>query len=261
MPPIDTLNQPARRQFAMATIAALGFLSAPAFAWDWTLGSMVFGSGQITRTQRQVSGFKGLSLDLSANVEIIQGDTEGVLIETDDNVAPLIETVVEGDQLKIRLAKRLVSFEPKTLKITVNARTIERIDIAGSGEVRAAKLQSTTLATHLAGSGAIRIAALNVDSLSVSISGSGHFYAGGHADSVRSNIAGSGNLKTATLAAKHVKVDIAGSGNAKVRASQTLKVSIAGSGDVGYYGDPAVSQSVAGSGSIRKLGAATSAGE
>jgi hypothetical protein len=267
MPPIEARDLHAKRRFAMKSVVAmalagaLGLLSAPAFAWDWPFGAQVLGSGQITKTQRQVTGFKGLSLDLPSNVEIVQGDAEGVLIETDDNIAPLIETVVEGNQLKIRLAQRSASIKPGTLKITVNARTIDSIAIAGSGDVKAAKLESGNLATQISGSGAIRITTLKVDSLSVSISGNGDFRAGGHADSVRASISGSGNIRTATLMAKDVKLSIAGSGNARVRASQTLKVSIAGSGDVGYYGDPAVSQSVAGSGSIRKLGAAASAGE
>jgi hypothetical protein len=248
----------------VAVSASLIFLSAPAlawtWAWDWPSGLKVAGSGQITTTQREVHGFNGVSLELPANVQIVQGDAEGVVIVTQENIAPMIETVVENEQLKIRLARRFSSINTSSLKITVNARRLEHIAISGSGDIRSEKIQSPKLDADIAGSGDIRIASLNVDLLSVSISGNGDFSAGGRADTVRTSIAGSGNLNTGTLAAKNVKLSIAGSGDAKVWASQDIDISIAGSGDVGYYGSAAVTQSVAGSGRIKKLGVAPSPG-
>ncbi len=238
---------------AAITVTGALLLGTPAMAWDWPFGTAVVGSGQVTKTQRQLTGFKGLSLELPSNVEIVQGDTEGVLIETDQNIAPLIDTVVENDQLKIRLVQRSKSLKPTSLKITVQARTIEHISISGSGDVRARKLQSPTLETRISGSGDIHIDMLDAESLTVAISGSGDFFAGGRANTARLNIAGSGDVKAGTLAAKHVTLSIAGAGAAKVWATETLNVRIAGSGDVDYYGDAAVSQSVAGSGRVRRL--------
>ena len=252
--------RPLQALAAVTLAATLGLLCAPAQAWDWSLGTRVAGSGQITTVQRQVTGFKGIALEVPAMVNVVQGDSEGVLIETDDNIAPLIEAVVENDQLKIRLAQRFTSIRPKSLKVTVNARLVESLSISGSGDIQSSQLKSGTLATRISGSGDIRIAKLDVDTLSVSISGNGDFSAGGRADSVRSSISGSGDIKTSTLAARNVKLSIAGSGNAQVWASQGLTISIAGSGDVGYYGDAAVTQSVSGSGRIKKLGAAPAAG-
>ncbi len=238
----------------IALAGTLALLCAPAMAWDWSFGTKVLGSGQVTQTKRQVVGFKGLSLDVASVVEIIQGDSEGVLIETDENIAPLIETVVENEQLKIRSMPRSRSFKPTSLKITVHARAIERITVSGSGDVKVGKLQSPSLEVRISGSGDIHIAALDAGSLSVAIAGSGDFLAGGRANTVRLDIAGSGDVKAAALAARNVTLSIAGSGEAKVWATETLRVQIAGSGDVDYYGEAAVSQSVVGSGRVRKLG-------
>lgn len=256
----DANHSPLKTITALALAGALSLPGLPALAWDWTPGKVVLGSGQVIKTQRQVSSFKSLTLELPANVEIVQGDTEGVLIETDDNIAPLIETVVENEQLKIRPARRFTAFKTKTTRITIHARAMDNISISGSGEVKAQKLQSSALAIQISGSGDIRIATLDVDTLSVSISGNGDFQASGRADSVQTSIAGSGNIKTARLAAKNVKLSIAGSGNAQVWANQTLSISIAGSGNVDYHGDATVSQSVMGSGRIRKVGATPTPG-
>lgn len=242
---------------ALVLVGSLGLLGpAPAFAWDWGFGSKVEGSGQVAKTPRPASGFKSLSIEVPAQVEIVQGSFEGVSIETDDNIAPLIETVVERDELKLRLIKRSTSLKPTLLKITVNVRNLEKVAISGYAKLTLDKLQTPSLELHVAGSGDVRMAALATDALAISISGSGDVSASGRADSVRASISGSGDLKLANLAAKAVKISIAGSGSAKVWASQTLNVSVAGSGDVAYFGDAAVTQSVAGSGSVKRLGAA-----
>ena len=251
---MSRFNSRAKTVMALTIVAAASVLSVSALAWDLPFGNRVAGSGQVTQVKRVVQGFKGIDLEVPANVEIIQGDTEGVQIETDDNIATLIETVVEKEQLKIRMAQRMTGIKPSKLKITVQARAIESLAIAGAGGFQAEKLKSPSLAARISGSGDMRIGNLDVDTLTLSISGNGDFAAGGRADTVRTSISGSGDVKTVNLAAKNVKLSISGSGDAKFWATESLTVSIAGSGDVGYYGDAAVTQSVSGSGRIKKLG-------
>lgn len=243
---------------ALILLGVCGFAATTASAWDWTFGTKVTGSGNIKSETRNVSGFTGISLSLPANVEIVQGNSEGIVIETDDNISPLIETVVDSGSLKIRFKERNMSVSTKTLNMTVNVKTLDSLSVAGSGDLRAAKLQVPKLKTSIAGSGDVRIASLDADTLTLSIAGSGDFSAGGKANTVEGKIAGSGDIKIGVLAANNVKISIAGSGDATVWAKDTLTVSVAGSGDVAYYGDAKVTQSVAGSGSVKRLGSAPS---
>jgi len=237
--------------------AAIG-TSSEAAAFDWSPGGSksVSGSGNVKTETRNVSGYTGIALSLSASVEIRQGGSEGVTIETDDNILPLIETVVENATLKIRPATRNTSFSSKNMKIVVSARNLDRIDIAGKGDIHSDALKVADLKAGISGAGDLRIKSLEADALSVSIAGSGDFEAGGQAASMRANIAGSGDIKAAKLDAKTVEINIAGSGDATVWARNTLKVSIAGSGDVQYYGDAQLQNSIWGSGSVKRLGAA-----
>ena len=241
---------------ALIAVGLLGFVAAPASAWDWGFGAKVSGSGTIKTEARAVSGFTGISLSVPAIADIVQGGSEGISIETDDNILPLIETVVDEGKLKIRFKDRNMSVSTKTLKMTINVKTIDSLAVAGSGDLRAAKLQVAKLKTSIAGSGDVRIASLDADTLTVSIAGSGDFTAEGKANTVEGKVAGSGDMKIGKLAASNVKLSIAGSGDATVWAKDTLTVSVAGSGDVAYYGDAKVSQSVAGSGSVKRLGSA-----
>ena len=223
------------------TTALLGLIafSPSSFAWDWNWGwgaNTVKGSGIVKTESRNVSGFSSIAVSIPANVTIAQGDAEGVVLEADDNILPLIETMIEDRALLIRFREKNQSVKTSTLKLTINAKSVEGISVAGSGAVHAAILRSPTLKARISGSGDMNIGNLEADSLIVSVAGSGNFTASGKA--------------------RNVEVRIAGSGDATVWAKETLNVSVAGSGDVKYYGDANVSQSVAGSGSVKRLGAA-----
>jgi Putative auto-transporter adhesin, head GIN domain len=248
-----------RRAVAAGTVrlAAAGLLIAVAAAPVWGLGVDVKGSGNVVKTSRSVTGLTGIALEAPVKVTVVQGtDTaasEGVVIETDDNVAPLIETVVERGQLVIRFARGTGSVSTKVLNVIVNARTIEQLAVGGSGTITSAKLQSAALKCSIGGSGDIRIAQLQAGNLRVTVAGSGTFEAAGRADEIDASIAGSGDIKAGNLAAERIKLGISGSGDAVVRANSTLNVSIAGSGDVAYYGNARVTQALAGSGKVRRV--------
>jgi len=239
---------------AIPLITVISAFSLSAQAWGW--GKSVSGSGNIKIENRNVSDFKAISLSLPATVELRQGTTEGLTIETDDNLLPLIETIVESGTLKLRPVDKGTNCKTKILKIVINLKNIDTLSVAGSGDFLAASLKAVSLKVSVAGSGDVRIKSLTTDFLKISIAGSGDLTAGGKAAVVEASIAGSGNVRTDKLEAKNVKISVAGSGDAVVWATETLKLSIAGSGDIKYYGDAQVTKSIAGSGSVTRLGVA-----
>lgn len=238
--------------------AALACVAAPTPAMAWPFGGeKVEGSGSVTRQTRQVERFTGISLELPAQLELRMGNTEGITIETDDNLQRLIETEVDDGVLRIRPTKRNLNLRARTMKIVVNARQIERLSLGGSGTIDAEALRAPNLRFNLGGSGRIRVASLDTERVSISVGGSGDFRAnGGKAREVSVSIGGSGNVDLGKVAADSASVSVAGSGDVTVWARNALSMSIAGSGDVNYYGDPQVRRSVAGSGEARRLGGA-----
>lgn len=247
---------PARRQIG-ALLLATGViaLSAPAaMAWGWGSGEHIKGNGNIGKQSRELGHFSALSAGLGGSVEVRLGNSESVSIETDDNLLPQIETVVENGTLRIRPLKRDLRLEPHSLKIIVNARTIERIAVGGSANVEAPRLKGPKLQFDIGGSGSISAPELESQSVSVSLGGSGGFKASGMTDQLQISIGGSGKVQTGQLATRETSVSIGGSGQATVWAKQSLSVTVAGSGDVSYYGDPQLSKSIMGSGSIKRLG-------
>lgn len=229
-----------------------------AHAADWGFGSeRVQGSGKIVRQQRELGHFTGVSNALAAKVEIRIGNAESVTVETDDNLLPLVQTVVEDGMLKIQTSKRNLNLQTRTMKIIVQAKSVDHVSLGGSGAIDSDTLRGRKVQVDLGGSGDIRLKGIEADTLAVSLGGSGDMKAaGGTAKNVSISIGGAGDVHLGPVQSNSVTVSIGGSGNATVWAKDALSLTVAGSGDVNYYGDPRVTKTVAGSGTAHRLGAA-----
>nr|WP_295772242.1 head GIN domain-containing protein [Rhodoferax sp.] len=253
------MHSPSRRKLssvlsALALLAVLG--PAVSHAEGWEFGSKtVAGSGHASSVKRELAAFHEIAVSLAGKVELVQGNNEGIAIEADDNLLPLIETVVKNGELIIRPVKGINLSGNPSIKITVYARNIDNLSLSGSANLTAARLVSPKLAGSIAGSGRITIKDLQSDALSISIAGSGRFEAQGTAKAMDVNIAGSGDVNVSKLSAQDVKVSIAGSGDAALWVRKSLTVSIAGSGDVRYYGEGTLrDSSIMGSGHVKQIG-------
>lgn len=239
----------------LACAAPLTQSTAQAAPWGWG-SSKVEGNGVIKRQQRELGHFTGVANTLNAKVDIRIGNTESVSIETDENLLPLVETVVEDGMLKIQPTKRNTDLRTRTMKIVVQAKALDRISLGGSGTIDSEALRAPKLQVDLGGSGTINLKGVDADSMAINLGGSGDLNtAGGAAKNVSISIGGTGNVKMGRVRSDSVSVTIAGSGEATVWAKNALSLTVAGSGDVNYYGDPQVTTTVLGSGSTRRLGA------
>lgn len=216
----------------------------------------VRGSGKAASEQRNVAEFQAIGLSGSMDLTVRQGATQSVQVEADDNLLPLLETVVEtgsnGATLQVRWAKGKSLYTRSKVHVTVVVPKLTALAASGSGDLKVEAFNTPVLKLAIAGSSDARMNNLTVGDLVVSISGSGDVAANGTAGKVMVSIAGSGDVRLGELKADDVSVTIAGSGDAAVNANKTLNVRIAGSGDVSYTGNAAVKSRVAGSGSVTK---------
>ncbi|WP_296952000.1 head GIN domain-containing protein [uncultured Massilia sp.] len=253
---IPTAIPTARRRFLAGACALACVAAAPqAGAWGWG-SETVEGRGPVRRQERSVGRFDGLSVAVPGTVEVRTGNAEGVTIETEDNLLPLIETVVEDRTLKIRARSR-TNLRTRNLRIVVQVRELDRMTLAGSANVDIDAMRGQRVRFDIGGSGEIRVRRVEGGDLSVNLGGSGKLQAGdGSARKLSVSVAGSGNVDLGKVRTDTASVNVAGSGNARLWVRDALSLTVAGSGDVDYYGDPQVSKSVVGSGSLRRLGSA-----
>jgi hypothetical protein len=249
---------PRRRLLGACALAfaASAFVTAPAGAWSFGSSEQVQGNGNVKRQAREVGHFTGLAMSLPGKVEVRSGAGEGITIEADDNLLPLIETVVEDGTLTIR-NKHKVSIRTRNLKIVVQARELDRLALAGSGSVDADRVTGSRVRFDIGGSGSMKVRKAEGESIDVNLGGSGELKVDeGSARSLSASIGGSGNIDMARVRVDKASVTVAGSGDATLWIRNNLNLTVAGSGDVNYYGDPQISKSVVGSGGAKRLGAA-----
>ena len=250
------ITRPNLRTLLLSAAIACAALPLAAGAWPFG-GDRVEGNGKIVRQARQAAGFTGVSMGVPGELQLRIGASDSITIETDDNLQPLIETVVEDGVLRIRTTSNNRDLRTEHLKITVQARSIERLSVGGSGTISAAALRGARLNLDVGGSGTIAVASVDSDEVAAKVAGSGDIVVkGGSVRNLTVSVAGSGDVDLGQVAVSDAKVKVAGSGDVTVWAKDTLAMSIAGSGDVRYYGDPRVDRKVAGSGEARRLGGA-----
>lgn len=218
------------------------------------LAETVKGNGVIRTQARPVSGFTAVALGMPAHVEIRQGSAEGVTIEADENLLPLIETTVQRGSLEIKPARKNLQLESKAIKVVVQARQLDGLAIGGSGVMAAQALKADRLKLDLGGSGEIDIGRLEAQQVAVAIGGSGNVRLAGVSKRVSVAIGGSGSVDAPSLVADEAEVSVAGSGDTSLAVRTSLQVTVAGSGNVRYSGDPSVTRTVVGSGRIRRVG-------
>jgi hypothetical protein len=214
----------------------------------------VRGSGNVTSEDRSVSDIERVSLMGTGDLTVIQGDTEGLTIEAEDNILPLLTSDMNGRELQLGVKKGTSISPTKPIRYTLKVKSLTRISVSGSGNVNSDKLDVQDFALDIAGSGNMDMQDLTAGKLTAKTSGSGNFNMAGKVQSQDITITGAGNYKAEDLQSTQTSVTISGSGNVTVWASDSLDIHITGQGDVRYYGKPTISQSISGSGSIKSLG-------
>jgi len=190
----------------------------------------VAGSGTVKSESRSVGGFTEVEVHGVIELQLDVGSAHSVELSGDDNLLPLVETVVEGDRLIIRSTKSMRPKQPLVAKVTAPDVT----EVEGSG---ASKL---------------RITGVDNAALTVKLSGAGTGEVAGKTEAFTADLSGAGTIDAEKLATKSVTVDVSGAGKIDLAEPDELKVDISGAGTVRYGGKPKISQSISGAGKLVK---------
>lgn len=262
------------KRLALLTLAAVLATSAFAGDNDWRLrikkevdgwsasfnGPMdygrgknrVHGSGVKVERVRALGSFTQMRIDGPFDVKLTQGSTDQATVVADDNIEPLVETVVEGEVLVVRM-KREAGFTTRSAPLVrLEARNLQAVSLVGSGDLNVERFKGDSLSLNLIGSGDAHLGLVELRDFKVSISGSGDVQVAGRADQQSWAINGSGDVDARSLTGRSVKVNLNGSGDVALGVCDQLDAQLSGPGDLSYAGRPQLRQSVSGSGEIHR---------
>lgn len=208
---------------------------------------------------RNVEPFTEISLRISANVHLEQGNKPNLEIVAKASTLEQIITEVKEGKLIIRFPTKNLfhnDFRPGEITIYITTPEVNALSVVGSGNIVADdQIKTKIMDLDLSGSGNINLSELSAERVKTVISGSGNVVLAGKqtAQDLSVAISGSGNFKGMDYSSKDVSIKISGSGNAFVEAQDNLYIRLIGSGNVTYKGKPAVDQSTTGSGSVKRV--------
>ncbi len=234
-------------------LITLLFTSAIISAQSCWFGSKgIKGNGKIITENRVVKNFDKVDVIGSFDVVLIDGKEGEISIKGEENIIPLVETIVSGNVLKIKWKKRINISKRKILIIKVAFEDINKVSLTGSGDVITEKpISSENVNINLVGSGDMKIE-VNATNVVSKLSGSGDIYIFGKTENYKCVVSGSGGVDAYKLISKNTEAKLSGSGDIDVTATDKIEARVSGSGDIRYKGKPKyVDTQVSGSGNIR----------
>ena len=207
------------------------------------------------KEERKVGSFNYVSLGVSADLVIMQGNSNSLVLEGDSDDLEEIETYVKDGTLKIRRESNWNWFDTMDdVKIYVTLVDFEGASVSGSGKItNSNNLKGGDVRFSVSGSGDIDLY-VDCKSVDAHISGSGEINLAGSTNTMEVSISGSGDMNSLEMNANTLEAHISGSGSAKVNVKEEIDAHISGSGRIRYQGNPdRIREKVSGSGSVKSL--------
>jgi hypothetical protein len=191
--------------------------------------SGIKGDGSQTTTNRLVGDFSALEVKGAYQIKWSSGKP-ALTISTDQNLLPLITTIVTGNTLQIDWKENLRPTKGITLDISSSSLTDVRMH--GAVSLTASKLSGDDLKLESNGASSIRV--------------------DGSVTNLEAELSGAGTLNAKSLQTQTAKVSLSGACYADVTVSEKLDASISGAGVLTYGGNPkSVEKNVGGVGRIQ----------
>ncbi len=210
----------------------LSFTAACTYAIDQLEeGARTIGSGTTMEEACDVPDFSEIGLADALQAEIAVGFDQQVLVRSDDNIVPLIETEVADGRLYVGLAERAGVVSPKS-GLEVEIQVPELVSLTASG------------ASHATVTG------VAAPSFVVDASGASHVTLSGRTGELQLEASGASKVMALALQATTAAVVCSGASRAEVDASDSVDVNASGASHVCYVEGPVVTQNSSGASTV-----------
>ncbi|RLD43369.1 MAG: hypothetical protein DRI89_04730, partial [Bacteroidetes bacterium] len=206
-----------------------------AFLVSLPMFSQEKGSGPVSKQERSVENFKAIKIGGAAEIILMQGKEQSVVVETNANIQDRVEVNVSNNTLAVKL-NNIKKYD--VLKLYITAVKIERIQLSGAAELRAADTISGGN-LQLVASGASDIEMLvDYNNIVTKASGASVVRLDGKSASHTIEVSGASEVKAKSLLTTTTIVKASGASSCFVNAKTNLTYQVSGASDVSYVGKP-----------------------
>lgn len=205
--------------------------------WEKEGASAAPSGAGATRTYA-ATGFTGVDLRGSDDVDVKIGSNFSVTAEGDPKVLDLLDIQVVNGTLRVARKSsdgNWFGHDDHGARIHVVMPKLASASVGGSGDLSVERAEGD-VSGAVSGSGNLAIADLRGGTSTFAVAGSGNISAAGNTEKLAASIAGSGDIDAKRLNATSADISIAGSGDLSGTVKGAASVSIVGSGDVELTG-------------------------
>jgi len=238
------------RQIFILTIASLFLLSS----CREIFAKRIRGNGNITTQNRTAGQFNSIDVSGNINVYARQDSSSSIRVEADENLQQYIETIDEGDVLRIKTEEGFNIRSSRPIKVYVSSAMYKKFEASGACDIFSEGKITSSYDIDFDLSGACNINMdVNAPKISTHMSGAGTIKLKGETKDFKVNGSGSTDIKCSDLLAENVDLDISGAGDAEVYASAKLTGNISGAASVRYKGAAQTDIHTSGATSVKKI--------
>lgn len=176
----------------------------------------VHGSGNVIKETREVASFTGIDVGSVFEVTVVAQSDQGIEIEADDNLMPLIQTEVRGGRLHIESDKRFKSATP--VRVRISAQNIDQLEVSGAANVSVSNLKNEAISIESSGGSKVTVSGETVD--------------------LKVETSGGAKVLTGDLVTTNADIDGSGGSLTEVNVTGELRSKISGGSHVKYAGTP-----------------------
>lgn len=192
------------------------------------------GMAQVSTETRTVGEFTGIKASSVVEIEITQGESCALVIETDAAAMKDVVTEVKDGQLSIQVENMKNVSNGIVAKVTV--KNLRKLMLDGTSIAKSTNaLNIDSLRIDNGGASKAELEILG-GSVSTRLSGAAALKLKGSANSLTADISGAANLKAYGLKTNEVDVDASGASSAEVTANTKLKAHSSGASEILYQG-------------------------
>ena len=229
-----------KKWFGLAAIAmVVAFTANVTFA-------QVNGNGKVVKEERQLSGFKSISVKTAINLQLSQGTEEKVTVETDENLLPFLKTEVKDGELKIFLKGSINN--SSALNVYVTVKQLKALETSSAARVETkGKIETPELEISSSSGSAVQME-VACDDLKIRASSGSATSLSGSAKNLSVESSSGSALSSKELKAEKGELDASSGAVMVVNVTKEVRARASSGAQISVSGNPASRDSDSSSG-------------
>lgn len=199
----------------------------------------VKGNGNIIKQERTVGEFTGIDVSSAIDLQLTQGSSQKVVVESDENIIDYIVTEVNSSGvLVIKMKSKLKIKNANKMTVHVTFTTLKSLAASGAASINSnSTIKSENFDIDASGAADIDCK-IEATKLILDISGASDINLEGKAQEFKMEVSGASSLIANDFDAEIADIEISGASDAKIKVTKSIKANASGASSLKYTGNP-----------------------